>query len=264
MAIRKNKITKISIIILMLLLLFFSVKYYKVKEELTTFKEHSELEIKVLESQLGEILHKYDSLSEESKRNAELIALNIDSKSINDESTSQINSTASSINDSIVFYAKRAQELNTQIAQKKQAIADNSKASQNTSQANLYKLSASNINAKGVKIYSDLYKANNSQIQQLRVCYTLQRNDVVKSGSRKIYIQVVNPKNQIISSENTYVETENNIKLQYSASVSTNYQRQDTDVCTYVDLEQKKTIRGKYKINIYHDFVKIGTTVFEY
>ena len=158
MAIRKNKITKISIIILMLLLLFFSVKYYKVEEELTTFKEHSELEIKVLESQLGEILHKYDSLSEESKRNAELIALNIDSKSINDESISQINSTVSSINDSIAFYKKRAKELDTHITQKKRAIADNSKASQNTSQTNLYKLSAYNINAKGVKIYSDLYK----------------------------------------------------------------------------------------------------------
>ena len=264
MAIRKNKITKISIIILMLLLLFFSVKYYKVEEELTTFKEHSELEIKVLESQLGEILHKYDSLSEESKRNAELIALNIDSKSINDESTSQINSTASSINDSIVFYAKRAQELNTQIAQKKQAIADNSKASQNTSQANLYKLSASNINAKGVKIYSDLYKANNSQIQQLRVCYTLQRNDVVKSGSRKIYIQVVNPKNQIISKDNSYVEDALGARLQFSAISEVNYNKKDTDVCAYVDLEKNKTIKGNYIINIYSDFTKIGSTIFEY
>ena len=79
MAIRKNKTTKIIIIILMLLLLFFSVKYYKVKEELTVLKEQSELEIKVLESQLGEILHKYDSLSEESIKNAQRISLTVDS-----------------------------------------------------------------------------------------------------------------------------------------------------------------------------------------
>ena len=50
----------------------------------------------------------------------------------------------------------------------------------------------------------------------------------------------------------------------WSASVNANYKKLDTDVCTYVDLVQKKTIKGKYKINIYHDFVKIGTTIFEY
>ena len=63
MAIKKNKITKISIIILMLLLLFFSVNYFKVKIEYAAFKKDAELEIQVLETQLGEILHKYDSLS---------------------------------------------------------------------------------------------------------------------------------------------------------------------------------------------------------
>jgi hypothetical protein len=77
-------------------------------------------------------------------------------------------------------------------------------------------------------------------------------------------VQVVNPKNQIISLGDTSVESDANVKLQYSASVTTNYQKKDTDVCTYVDLEKNKTIKGKYKINIYHDFVKIGTTIFEY
>ena len=180
------------------------------------------------------------------------------------ETISQINSTVSSINDSIAFYKKRAKELDTHITQKKRAIADNSKASQNTSQTNLYKLSAYNINAKGVKIYSDLYKSNNSQIQQLRVCYTLQRNDVVKSGSRKIYIQVVNPKNQIISKDNSYVEDALGVRLQFSAISEVNYNKEDTDVCAYVDLEKNKTIKGNYIINIYSDFTKIGSTIFEY
>ena len=48
MAIKKNKIKKISILILMLLLLFFSVKYYKVKGEFAQFKETSELEVEIL------------------------------------------------------------------------------------------------------------------------------------------------------------------------------------------------------------------------
>ena len=94
--------------------------------------------------------------------------------------------------------------------------------------------------------------------------FTLQRNDVVKSGSRKIYIQVVNPKNQIISKDNSYVEDAFGARLQFSAISEVNYNKKDTDVCAYVDLEKNKTIKGNYIINIYSDFTKIGSTIFEY
>ena len=67
MALRKNKITKISILILMLLSLFLGVKFYKVSDDFNKYVESSELENKVLESQLTEILYKYDSVSVKSK-----------------------------------------------------------------------------------------------------------------------------------------------------------------------------------------------------
>lgn len=199
MAINKNKITKISIIILILLLLFFGVNYYKVTEEFAAFKKDSELEIQILESQLGEILHKYDSLSVESTKNAQLLALSSDS-------TNRVN--AELVNDSILFYAQKAQILNDKIAEKNQAIAKISKTNTTSIPLVSNRLSAVNINAKGVKIYSNLYKSNNSQIQQLRVCYTLQKNEIVKSGAKTVYIQLVNPKNQIISKDNSFVENE--------------------------------------------------------
>ena len=145
---------------------------------------------------------------------------------------------------------------------RKLTVANLAETKKNNSKTN--SLSALNINAKGVKIYSDAYKMSEAKIQQLRVCFTLEENQLVNSGEKTIYVQVVNPKNQIISLGDTSVESDANVKLQYSASVTTNYQKKDTDVCTYVDLEKNKTIKGKYKINIYHDFVKIGTTIFEY
>jgi hypothetical protein len=67
MSSRENKITKISIIILMMLALFLSVKYYKVSDDFDNYIEVSELENKILDSQLTEILHKYDSISAKSK-----------------------------------------------------------------------------------------------------------------------------------------------------------------------------------------------------
>ncbi|WP_396142714.1 hypothetical protein [Flavobacterium sp.] len=254
MAIKKNKITKISIIILMLLLLFFTVNYFKVKMEYAAFKKHSELEIKVLESQLGEILHKYDSLSAVEK-NQQLLSLAVDS-------VNQLNSNLT--NDSVVFYARKAQALNAKIASKNQAILNESNNSKSITPAVVNRLVAININSKGVKIYSNVYKSNNSQIQQLRVCYTLQKNEIVKSGDKTLYIQVVNPKNQIISKDNSFVENESGIKLQYSAVSVVNYNKNDTDVCAYVDLVQNKSPKGKYIINIYSEFTKIGSSTFDY
>jgi hypothetical protein len=255
MALRKNKITKISILVLMLLSLFLGVKYYKVSDDFNKYVENSELENKVLESQLTEILNKYDSVS--AKQKIDSIRFNEEIKLLATGKPVKRDSKFASIEDSIVFYAKQQQITNSKPSNT--VARKNSKTTSKTDQ-----LSAVNVNAKGVKIYSDTYNLSESKIQQLRVCFTLEENQLVASGSKTIYVQVVNPKNQIISVGNTFVESDSSVKLLYSASVNANYQKEDTDVCTYVNLEQKKTLKGKYKINIYHNFVKIGTTIFEY
>ena len=251
---RKNKITKIGILVLMLMLLFLGVKYYKISDDFNKYVESSELENKVLESQLTEILYKYDSVSVKSK----IDSLRFDEqiKMIQSGDLTSNSDRVKVLEDSIVLYAKQQQKGSTTVSKSSPGII---KSSSKTAQLN-----ALNVNAKGVKIYSDAYKMSDAKIQQLRVCFTLEENQLVTSGNKTIYVQIVNPKNQIISSGDMSVESESNVKLQYSAAVNANYLKKDTDVCTYVDLEKNKTIKGKYKINIYHDFVKIGTTIFEY
>lgn len=258
MPLKKNKISKISILVLVLMLLFLSVKYYKVSEDFNDFVKNSELDNKVLECQLSEILHKYDSISAKDQ----IDTMRFDDENKLDESVNEVKdkSILNSFEDSIVYYAKEQQKAKKEA---NKTIIPKIVAKENIVSKSV-RLSAINVNAKGVKIYSDNYNLNEAKIQQLRVCFTLGENELVKSGTKVIYVQVINPKNQIISAGNTFIESEDNTKLQYSASVNTNYQRKDTDVCTYVNLEQNKTIKGKYKINIYHDFVKIGTTIFEY
>lgn len=258
MAYSKNKTAKISILILMLLSLFLSIKYYKVTDEFESFIEISELENKVLDSQLTEILHKYDSISIKNKRDS--VRYNEQIQLLQSSNLISNNSKFNTAEDSIVFYAKEQKLKHTILANNASIVVKS--ISEITPKTD--RLSALNINAKGVKIYSDNYNLKDSKIQQLRVCFTLEENQLVKSGEKTIYVQIVNPKNQIISVGNTAIESDSKIKLQYSAAVDAIYKKQDTDVCTYVNLEQKKTIKGKYKINIYHDFVKIGTTIFEY
>lgn len=238
----------------MLLSLFLGMKFYKVSDDFNKYVESSELENKVLESQLTEILYKYDSVSVKSK----IDSLRFDEqiKMIQSGDLTNNADRVKVLEDSIVLYAKQQQKESTTVSKSSPGII---KSSSKTAQLN-----ALNVNAKGVKIYSDAYKMSDAKIQQLRVCFTLEENQLVTSGNKTIYVQIVNPKNQIISSGDMSVESESDVKLQYSAAVNANYLKKDTDVCTYVDLEKNKTIKGKYKINIYHDFVKIGTTIFEY
>ncbi|NJM80919.1 MAG: hypothetical protein HC854_17255 [Flavobacterium sp.] len=106
-------------------------------------------------------------------------------------------------------------------------------------------------------------RTNSRKIQQIRVCFTLEGNEFVKYGKKDLYIQILNPKHQIISTENSFVELDD-VKLMYSEKTEALYNQKDVDVCAYVDLESKKTIKGKYIINIYNSFTKIGSTIFEY
>lgn len=254
MALRKNKIAKISILILMLLSLFLGFKFYKVSDDFDKYVEISDLENKVLESQLTEILHKYDSVSLKNKMDSlhfdEQIKI-VESGNVTDNANK-----VKELEDSKVLNSKQQQKSNITVSKSSATLL---KSSPKNAQ-----LTALNVNAKGVKIYSETYKMSESKIQQLRVCFTLEENQLVTSGNKTIYVQIVNPKNQIISFGDMSVESETHVKLQYSASVNANYLKKDTDVCTYVDLEKNKTIKGQYKINIYNDFVKIGTTIFEY
>lgn len=259
MIITNKKITKISIAILVIFLLFFSVKFYKKDRELAVFKANSELEIKVLQTQLDAILFKYDSLNEESRKYSKNNIEKVESNSSLANSTT----TVKLLKDSLDYYSKKAKEISLEIEQRNILIAQKTK-SFTPRKTNLTKLSAENINVKGVKIYTDNFKSSKNTIQQLRVCFTLSNNEIAKSGSKKIYIQVVNPKNQIISKNNLSTNSEEGKILKYSAVSEVNYNNSDTDICDYVDLEANKTVKGKYIVNIYSDFVKIGTTIFEY
>jgi hypothetical protein len=245
MNLKKNKYTKISIILLLLLLSILGFKYFKITNEYENYSKNSELEIQVLESQIDEILTKYDSLGIESKNNKVVI-------------TNLIKEQQELL--------KQQELLGESFSELKKF--DDAKLTKNTTiskdKKNQKQLSVVNINTKGVKIFSDFYNQNNSKIQQLRVCYTLLSNSIATMGVKKIYIQVVNPKNQIISKGNLTIENSEGVVLKYSAFSEINFANQDIDACAFVDLEENKTIKGKYIVNIYSDFVKIGSSIFEY
>jgi hypothetical protein len=126
------------------------------------------------------------------------------------------------------------------------------------------KFEVTNLQVKGVKFLTDNKTPNKVKpIEQIRVCFTVDRNKLISTGEKEFFVQVVNPKNDIVSVEELTFEN-NNITLKYSKLVKFEYQQQVTDVCSYVDLEKNKTVKGRYIVNLYSGTTKISSTIFNY
>ncbi|WP_445710676.1 hypothetical protein [Flavobacterium sp.] len=275
MTLNKKNILKISMAIFTVIVFFSFLGYHDICVKHEAYIERAETENKLLQNQFDEILKKYDSLNSTIEE-AELIEVeeaiksaiessnnfenNFDAKNENKSLESQIERLKNAISED----SENIVEINDRIQNNKKSLDQLESIKSNDKRIRHDKLSALNVTARGVKILSDLYaKKRERKIQQIRVCFTLQGNEFIRQGNKDIYIQVVNPKNQIISAEDTSIAL-NDIKLLYSAKVDALYNQKDLDVCTYVNLESNKTIKGKYIINIYNSFSKIGSTIFEY
>lgn len=275
MTLNKKKNLKISMVILIAIVIFSFLGYHDICVKHEAHIERAETENKLLQNQFDEILKKYDSLNSTIEE-AELIEVEeaiksaiessnnsentFDAKNENKSLESQIERLKNTISED----SEKIVEINDSIQNNKRSLDQLESIKNNDRRIRHDKLSALNVTARGVKILSDLYaKKRERKIQQIRVCFTLQGNEFIRQGNKDIYIQVVNPKNQIISTEDTSIVL-NDIKLLYSAKVDALYNQKDLDVCTYVNLESNKTIKGRYIINIYNSFSKIGSTIFEY
>jgi hypothetical protein len=266
-----NNTVKLSALVFGGLFLFTLFNFHKVKTDLKIFKEKVTVDNKLQQNQFDVILKKYDSLNSSFKSDIKIINSNIDlipntgkDKNFINSNQKDLNAEIKMLKSSIVQDNKKITELTNKVNSDKKSLRQLESLKLSDVKIKADKLSAININARGVKILSDMYsKSRASKIQQIRVCFTIEGNEFVKKGDKQFYIQVVNPKNQIISSESTFIELKD-IKLIYSAKVDASYNQKDVDICTYVDLEKNKTIKGDYIINVYNEFSKIGTAIFNH
>lgn len=272
MAIKQNNFTKISLMLATGLSLFLFVKLRQSQKKLDKFVVKTNSEQQLLQTQFDEILKKYDSLHflnnsaffELDNPNSEENIISTDSNISVDSKPISLDSKIEDLKEKIEGDVEKVKKINASIQANKNKLIELERIRKNSLFTKANRLSTSNLNVRGVKILSDIYKRNSKkQIEQVRVCFTLNQNEFVPKGEKKIYIQLVNPRNQIVSAHNTYLE-KNNEKLIYSEVTEVLFNQEDTDVCAYVDLEKNKTVKGKYQVNLYYDYNKIGTTIFEY
>jgi len=120
-----------------------------------------------------------------------------------------------------------------------------------------------NVKASGVKVRSSgkiIETSRHRRAQQVRVCFTIPKNDILDYGTQKFYVKVVNPKGDVIGS-NEVITTEDG-EINVSAQEEIVYENKALDVCIFVKPQDKdkEIVKGDYSVEIYHNGNKVGAT----
>lgn len=92
---------------------------------------------------------------------------------------------------------------------------------------------------------------------KLKVCFMIAKNDLVESGDKALYVQVIDPKNNVLGLNNELVFNED--VLNYSLISSFNYEKNNLDICEYISSDEKFET-GNYTVNIFNKNALMSST----
>lgn len=93
---------------------------------------------------------------------------------------------------------------------------------------------------------------------KIRACFVLTPNAIAEKGDRTLYIQVINPKNNLLG-EKAELQFENGT-LSYSASTNVFYENEELDVCAMINANEDDLVGGTYTINVFDGSNLVATS----
>lgn len=104
------------------------------------------------------------------------------------------------------------------------------------------------------------------RVDKIRVCFTVAKNSLVDAGDKELYVQVIDPKNNVIgANEQITFETEEGEEaktLNYSVVSKFNYENRNLNVCEFVTGTDKGFEEGKYTVNVFNQNNLVSTSEF--
>jgi hypothetical protein len=88
-----------------------------------------------------------------------------------------------------------------------------------------------------------------SRADKVRACFTLSPNSIAEKGDKVLYVQVLNPRNNLLGTKELISFDEGD--LTYSASTKVYYDNDELDVCILVNAAEDDLIEGRYVINVF-------------
>ncbi len=291
MTTQNNNLTlKILIGVLGALLLILGIFTYKFYNEEKQNKAILQQEKDLIESELGELITKYDNaialnevMDDHLLKAKERIVVLLDSVKDNDANLALISRYRREVGklkkerERLFKLADSLTAANTQLATdldstrvdlNRRIIYSDSLQTQNNRLAEIVErgsaLTAANIKAEGVRVrnsgkISSSSKA--SRAQKVRVCFTLSPNKLTEKGDKELFVQVINPENNLIG-DKVSVNFDDAI-LTYSGRNKVFYENEALDVCVLVDAAEGELVKGNYVVNLFSGPRMISNTQFE-
>lgn len=152
-------------------------------------------------------------------------------------------------------------QLSSQLASNATLSEQNLQLSESVDAAK--KLSVERLNAYGViqrKSGKLVPTTRASRVDNLRICYSVSSNVLTESGTKKYFVQVIDPSLNVIGS-NTPVQFEDDI-LKYSYVSAFTYDNQLLDVCDFVSSEEGDYEKGAYTVNVFDQNRLVSSSTF--
>ncbi|MFD2563344.1 hypothetical protein [Aquimarina rubra] len=291
MTTQNNNLTlKILIGVLGALLLILGIFTYKFYNEEKREKAILQQEKDLIESELGELITKYDNaialnevMDDHLLKEKQRVVVLLDSLKDYDANVALIaryRREVSKLKKERERLFKLADSLTTANAQlatdldststalSERIVFSDSLASQNSKLAEIVErgsaLQASGIKAEGVRVRNSgkiSTTSRSSRAEKVRVCFTLSPNKLTEKGDKDLYVQVINPENNLIG-DKLAVNFDDAV-LTYSGKNKVFYENDALDVCVLVDAEDGELTKGNYIVNLFSGPRMISNTQFE-
>ncbi|WP_044398104.1 hypothetical protein [Lacinutrix sp. Hel_I_90] len=139
---------------------------------------------------------------------------------------------------------------------------------QNTTLADVVE-SASTLNTNTLTITGVIERSSGKQIptdrarrsDKLKICFTVAKNKLVAAGDKELYVQVIDPKNNILGANEQITFGEET--LSYSVISKFNYENESLPICEYVSRASEDFEEGNYKINVFNGKEIVSSAIYE-
>lgn len=121
-------------------------------------------------------------------------------------------------------------------------------------------LTANSFEAKAYRSGTTTETSKAAQANRIDVCFTLAENVLTEKGMKDIYIQILNPLNNVIANKGV-IEFGKSLLI-YSDKQRINYDNKVLDICTSIlaDKSDKPFTKGTYYVSVFHKERKLGNT----
>ena len=139
---------------------------------------------------------------------------------------------------------------------------------QNTQLATVVE-NASVLSAVGLKGFGVIERSSGKLIpteratrsDKIRVCFTVAKNNLVEAGDQELYVQVIDPKNNVIGVNEQIQFGEET--LNYSVVSKFNYEQRNLNICEFVAAKDKNGFeKGRYVVNVFNKKDLVSTSDF--